>query len=98
MYDLSGRVAIVTGSGRPHGLGQGIAKRLAKEGADVVVVDICRPYEVIDGQASPVGRGSWEDLLERKKEIEAFGVRCLPVKCDRTDEQDVDAMVAAVVK
>jgi NAD(P)-dependent dehydrogenase (short-subunit alcohol dehydrogenase family) len=98
IYDLSGKVAIVTGSGRPHGLGQGIAKRLAKEGADVVVVDICKPFEVVDGQESPVGRGSWEDLLDRKKEIEALGVRCLPVKCDCTDEQDVDAMVAAVVK
>jgi len=98
MYNLSGKVAIVTGSGRPHGLGQGIAKRLAKEGADVVVVDICKPYEVYEGEVPEVGRGTWEELLERKKEIEALGVRSLAVKCDATDEQDVDAMVAAVVK
>ena len=98
MYDLSGKVAIVTGSGRPSGLGQGIAKRLAKEGADVVVVDICKPYETYEGEVPEVGRGTWEELLERKKEIEALGVRSLAVRCDATDEKDVDAMVAAVVK
>jgi NAD(P)-dependent dehydrogenase (short-subunit alcohol dehydrogenase family) len=98
MYNLSGKVAIVTGSGRPHGLGQGIAKRLAKEGANVVVVDICKPFEVYQGEVPEVGRGTWEELLERKKEIEALGVRSLAVKCDATDEKDVDAMVAAVVK
>lgn len=98
MYNLSGNVAIVTGSGRPHGLGQGIAKRLAKEGADVVVVDICKPYDVHQGEGSEVGRGTWEELQERKKEIEALGVRSLAVKCDATDEKQVADMVAAVVK
>ena len=97
MYNLAGKVAIVTGSGRPHGLGQGIAKRLAREGADVVIVDVCKPYEVYWGEVPEVGRGSWEDLQERKKEIEALGVRCLAVKCDATDEQDVDALVAATL-
>jgi NAD(P)-dependent dehydrogenase (short-subunit alcohol dehydrogenase family) len=98
MYDLSGKVAIVTGSGRPNGIGQGLAKRLAREGADVVVVDVCKPYEAHAGVESPVGRGCWEELLDRKKEIEALGVRSLAVTCDATVEADVDAMVAAVVK
>jgi 3-oxoacyl-[acyl-carrier protein] reductase len=88
----------VTGSGRPNGLGQGIAKRLAKEGTNVVVVDICKPYETYENEVPEVRRGTWEELLERKKEIEAIGARSLAVRCDATDEKDVDAMVAAVVK
>jgi 3-oxoacyl-[acyl-carrier protein] reductase/meso-butanediol dehydrogenase/(S,S)-butanediol dehydrogenase/diacetyl reductase len=42
MYDLSGKVAIVTGAGGVKGFGRAIARRLAKEGTDVVVVDRTR--------------------------------------------------------
>ena len=38
--ELSGKVAIVTGAGRPGGLGSAIAQRLAQEGAKVVVADL----------------------------------------------------------
>lgn len=38
MYDFSDRVAVVTGSGR--GIGRGTALRLAKEGADLVIIDL----------------------------------------------------------
>src|SRR3989338_11488392 len=38
LFDLSGKVAIVTGAAR--GIGQGIAIELARAGADVVVSDI----------------------------------------------------------
>jgi NAD(P)-dependent dehydrogenase (short-subunit alcohol dehydrogenase family) len=99
MYDLSGKVAIVTGSGRPNGIGATIARRLAKEGADVAVVDICKEYVPHPkDELPPPRRGTWEELLERKKEIEALGVRSFAVKCDVTNEKDVDDMVAAVVK
>ena len=94
MYDdLKGKVAIVTGAGRPNGLGQGMAKRFAREGCHVVITDVARPH------ADPeYGRGKWEDLLERQKEIEALGARCLPLKCDVTVEEEVQAMVDAVIE
>ncbi len=38
MYDFSDRVAVVTGSGR--GIGKGTALRLAKEGADLIIIDL----------------------------------------------------------
>jgi len=37
---FAGKVAVVTGSGRKHGLGEAIARRLAEEGAAVVIADI----------------------------------------------------------
>lgn len=94
MYeDLKGKVAIVTGAGRPNGLGQGMAKRFAAEECRVVITDVARPH------ADPeYGRGKWEDLLERQREIEALGARCLPLKCDVTVEQEVEAMVDAVIE
>ncbi|MBU2547848.1 MAG: SDR family oxidoreductase [Proteobacteria bacterium] len=91
MYDdLKGKVALVTGAGRPNGLGQGIAKRLAREGCRMVICDIARPHPDNPGYR----RGTWEELDDRRKEIEELGVECLPVKCDVTDETEVEAMFA----
>src|SRR3546814_15466508 len=36
---LSGKVAIVTGAGNPHGIGVTTARTLAREGARIVLVD-----------------------------------------------------------
>lgn len=90
MYDLKGKVAIVTGAGRKAGIGRAIALRLAQEGADVVVADICREFEEFPGY----GLGMWEGLQETAEEINALGVRGLPVRVDVTDSRLVDEMVA----
>lgn len=54
---FAGKVAVVTGSGRSGGLGEGIARRLADEGAIVVISDIggsrdaATPDNMIGGNA-----------------------------------------------
>ena len=94
MYDLKGKVAIVTGAGRKLGIGRGIALRLAREGADVAVADICREFEEFPGY----GLGMWEGLKETADEISALGVRGLPVRVDVTDAAQVDEMVRQTVE
>jgi NAD(P)-dependent dehydrogenase (short-subunit alcohol dehydrogenase family) len=94
MYDLKGKVAIVTGAGRKLGIGRGIALRLAREGADVAVADICREFEEFRGY----GLGMWEGLKETADEISALGVRSLPVRVDVTDNAEVEEMVRQTVE
>ena len=40
IYDLEGKVAVITGVGRPHGIGRPTALRLAREGAQLVLADL----------------------------------------------------------
>ena len=42
MGKFTGKTAVITGSGREKGLGQAIAKKLASEGANIVISDIGR--------------------------------------------------------
>ncbi len=90
MYDLKGKAAIVTGAGRKLGIGRAIALRLARDGANVAVADICREFEEYPGY----GLGMWEGLKSTAEEIDALGVRGLPVRVDVTDAATVDEMVA----
>ena len=94
MYELDGKVAIVTGAGRRGGIGAAIAMRLAREGANVVVGDICAPFS---DQPNP-GGGSWEELEAIAREVEALGVRSLPVCVDVTDATLVEDMVAQTME
>ncbi len=56
-FDLTGKVALVTGAGR--GLGQGIALGLAEAGADIVVLDRESPQETCS-QIAALGRCAGE--------------------------------------
>jgi len=67
MKPLQGKVAIVTGAGRPHGIGRSSALRLAESAAHVpcspdevadVVVYLCSPAAAyLTGVALPVAGG-----------------------------------------
>jgi meso-butanediol dehydrogenase/(S,S)-butanediol dehydrogenase/diacetyl reductase len=91
-YDLQDRVAIVTGAGRAGSIGAAVARRLARDGAHVVLGDICAPPTNLPHG----GCGQWEELEATAGEIEALGVRALPVRVDVTDAASVEALVAQV--
>jgi NAD(P)-dependent dehydrogenase (short-subunit alcohol dehydrogenase family) len=84
VYDLDGKVALVTGAGGKEGLGRAIAVRLAREGADVVVNDVV---------ARRTGSPDWAGLPDVVREIEALGRRAWAVVADVSDAQQVEAMV-----
>lgn len=90
MASLKGKVALVTGAGRRGGIGEAVAKRLARDGAHVVVGDICAPPTAL----AHAGSGHWEELEGISREIGESGVRSLPVRVDVTDAESVQAMVA----
>lgn len=79
MFDLTGKVAVVTGASA--GLGRGEAIALARQGADVAII----------------ARRA-DKLNEVAAEIEEFGHRCVPVVCDVTMPEQVDAAIKKVIE
>ena len=90
MYDLTGKVAVVTGAGGRHGIGRAIAIRLAQEGADVVVTDIEQSLEAIRPADRQEG---WQGLTSVVKEIEGLGRQALGLFSDVSDGAQVQDMV-----
>ena len=90
MYNLTGKVALVTGAGGKNGIGRAIATRLAKEGADVAVNDITEhPYAA--------DQADWQGLPDVVREIEAMGQRAISVVADVSDAEQVREMVDETV-
>ena len=91
MYNLNGKVALVTGAGGRRGIGRAIAIRLAKEGADVAVNDFTQIPSREVGEAK-----DWEGLNSVVKEIQALGRGSMTVVADISKEKEVDDMVARI--
>ena len=90
MYNLNGKIALVTGAGGKNGIGRAIATRLAKEGADVAVNDITEhPYAA--------DQKEWQGLPDVVREIEAMGQRAISLVADVSDAKQVGEMVDKTV-
>ena len=82
MYNLTGKVALITGAGGEKGLGRAIANRLAKEGADVCINDISRKQTE-----------DWHGLESVANEIKILGRNCIIVTGDVSKASDVKTIV-----
>jgi (+)-trans-carveol dehydrogenase len=90
MTQFLGRTALVTGAAR--GQGRSHAVRLAQEGANVAVLDICRDLE------SPAYPGATEsDLAETVKAIEHAGRTAFARAADVRDPEELQRFVDEAV-
>jgi SDR family mycofactocin-dependent oxidoreductase len=83
---VAGKVVLVTGAARGQGRSHALA--LAREGADVIAVDICRDYDTVDYPMATVS-----ELEQTAKDVEQLDRRVIAVQAD---VRDADALAAAV--
>jgi NAD(P)-dependent dehydrogenase (short-subunit alcohol dehydrogenase family) len=93
--DLAGKVALVTGAGRRHGLGEAIALKLAREGCSVYITDIGQAR----GSEMPANAiGSRDEMHAVAEGITATtGNRCEALALDVLEAAQVQATVDAIV-
>jgi NAD(P)-dependent dehydrogenase (short-subunit alcohol dehydrogenase family) len=85
MYDLTGTVAMVTGSSK--GIGKGIALELGECGATVYLTG--RTFEPAEGNAG---------LAAAAREIDDLGGTGIPLQCDHRDDAQVEAVFARIAR
>ena len=86
--ELNSKVAIVTGAGRMRGIGRGTANVLARMGANVVITGTGRDPATFPDDEKQAG---WRDIQSTAEEVEARGVRALPLIVNVADEDDVQS-------
>lgn len=89
---MEGKVSFITGAGRGQGRAHAVLQ--AREGADIIAVDICEDIE-----SNPYPMASWDDLMETQRLVEKEGRRCVTAKADvRKREELADAVKTGVAE
>jgi SDR family mycofactocin-dependent oxidoreductase len=90
MGNLEGKVAFITGAAR--GQGRSHAVRLAREGVDIIAVDLCRQIASV-----PYPMSTPDDLAETVAQVEALGRRIVAREADVRDRTRLsDALAAGI--
>ena len=95
MYKLDGKVAVVTGSGRPGGIGEAIVLRLAKEGCRMVITDLGHAQGQEFGEEHI---GSTDEMEEIAEAARTVGGQAITVTCDVRYEDQIARLVARTVE
>ena len=79
---MQGKVSFITGAGRGQGRAHAVLQ--AREGAEIIAIDICE-----DIKSNPYPMAGWDDLMDTKKLVEEAGRRCVAVKADVRDREEL---------
>ncbi|RKR15228.1 meso-butanediol dehydrogenase/(S,S)-butanediol dehydrogenase/diacetyl reductase [Maribacter vaceletii] len=90
MYNLKGKTAIITGSGKSGAIGEAIAYKLASEGCNIVISDIGITKEE---QFSAEHIGTTKEMDTIVSEIKKLGVNAVGISCDVRMENQVSHLM-----
>ena len=88
---LEGKVAVITGSGRRAGLGEAIARRLASDGAKIVLSDLGTSRDSATGEEHI---GTSDEMEGIAAELRQLGVEVSTCPCDVRSLDEVRALAA----
>lgn len=91
---LAGKTAVITGSGRRKGLGEAIARRLAADGAAIVLSDIGR---AVDAATPAAMIGAQDEMEAIADELRASGAHVSTQACDVRQWDQVAALARHAV-
>ncbi len=94
MATFQGKTAVVTGAGRPGGLGEAIARRLAEDGAAIVISDLGASRDT----STPAAMiGATQDMETIAGDLRTLGVAVSTCVCDVRDQTQVTALAEHAV-
>lgn len=89
LFDLQGKVALVTGASR--GIGKGVALGLGENGATVYITGrSINNGELVDGLGGTI--------YETAEEVEKLGGKCIPIQCDHRNDDEVKKAFSRILE
>ena len=92
-HDFKGKTALITGAGKKSGIGYAIARKLAHDGANVIIADLGTPPE----DSGIVATGTTAEMNEIALALKTeFKVETMAVSMDVTDTASLERMAGQI--